>query len=174
MTIRSKNGMMTPRTVDEVRWSTWKPKERAVLCLVRNNNELLLIHKKTGLGAGKINAPGGRIEPNETPRHAAIRETEEETGIIPLNPEQRAELSFIFTNGYSIHGTIFLATTYSGTMIETPEALPFWRSLDNLPFERMWEDDKLWLPKVLHGAYIKGFFIFDEDCMLSHKIEVRD
>jgi 8-oxo-dGTP diphosphatase len=140
---------------------------------VRDNNDLLLIHKKTGLGAGKINAPGGRIEPDETPRLAAIRETEEETGIIPINPEQRAELSFIFTNGYSIHGTVFLATEYSGTMIETPEALPFWRSIEDLPFERMWEDDTLWLPKVLNGAYVQGFFIFDEDSMLSHRIELQ-
>lgn len=170
---RSKHLMMTPKTVDEVQWSTWEPKERAVLCLVRDNNDLLLIHKKTGLGAGKINAPGGRIEPDETPRFAAIRETEEETGIIPINPEQRAELSFIFTNGYSIHGTVFLATEYSGTMIETPEALPFWRSIEDLPFERMWEDDTLWLPKVLNGAYVQGFFIFDEDSMLSHRIELQ-
>lgn len=30
--------------------------------------------------------PGGSIEPNETPHKAALREFEEETGIVPLSP----------------------------------------------------------------------------------------
>ena len=47
-------------------WSTWQPHERANLCFVVRGEEVLLIHKKRGLGAGKINGPGGRIEPGET------------------------------------------------------------------------------------------------------------
>ncbi len=48
-------------------WENWEPRERATLCFVRRENEVLLIRKKRGLGAGKINGPGGRIEPGETP-----------------------------------------------------------------------------------------------------------
>ncbi|RKX74483.1 MAG: NUDIX hydrolase, partial [Spirochaetes bacterium] len=57
--------------------ATWKPVEEAVLCFIRDRKEekVLLIHKKTGLGAGLINAPGGRIDPGETPEEAAVRET---------------------------------------------------------------------------------------------------
>jgi 8-oxo-dGTP diphosphatase len=47
-------------------WSVWQPTERANLCFVTRGDEVLLIHKKRGLGAGKINGPGGRIEPGET------------------------------------------------------------------------------------------------------------
>ena len=57
----------------EVDWSRWEPTERAVLCFVRDGDRVLLIHKKTGLGAGKVNAPGGRIDPGETAEEAAIR-----------------------------------------------------------------------------------------------------
>ena len=95
--------------VDSFDWDSWEPTEKAVLCFVVDNDQILLIHKKTGLGAGKINGPGGRIEPGETPLEAAIRETTEETGITPIAPVQQADLSFVFTNGYSLHGSVFLA-----------------------------------------------------------------
>ena len=42
-------------------WSTWQPNMLSSLVFICKNNEVLLIKKKTGLGAGKINAPGGKI-----------------------------------------------------------------------------------------------------------------
>lgn len=160
-----------PKTVEDVDWYSWVPTERAVLCYLKHDDRFLLIHKKTGLGAGKINAPGGRIEPGETPIAAAVRETEEETGIIPLNPVQRAEVSFIFTNGYSLKGEIFFAEEHRGVMLnETKEAIPFWCPGDEIPYADMWEDDILWLPIALAGDYVRGFFIFDDDRMLSHRV----
>ena len=55
------------RTVDAIDWSAWSPVDRATLIFVRQDDQVLLIRKKRGLGAGKINAPGGRIEAGETP-----------------------------------------------------------------------------------------------------------
>lgn len=43
-------------------WTGWVPRERAVLVFLRDGDQLLLIHKKRGLGTGKVNAPGGRVE----------------------------------------------------------------------------------------------------------------
>ncbi len=51
-----------------VDWTTWEPKERATLLFVIKEGQILLIRKKRGLGAGKINGPGGRLEPGETRR----------------------------------------------------------------------------------------------------------
>lgn len=158
------------RSVDEVDWSRWQPRERAVLCFVRDQAQILLIHKKTGLGQGKVNGPGGRIEPGESPLEAAVRETEEETGIRPGGPREAAELSFVFTNGYSLHCTAFLADSWSGELVETREALPFWCPLGAIPYERMWADDVLWLPRALRGERLVGRFIFDEDTMQSHRL----
>jgi 8-oxo-dGTP diphosphatase len=53
-------------------WSTWTPRDRAVLLFVIRGGQALLIRKKRGLGAGKINAPGGRIEAGESPEEAAV------------------------------------------------------------------------------------------------------
>jgi 8-oxo-dGTP diphosphatase len=163
-----------PDSVSEIEWRAWKPTERAVLLFIQEGEKLLLIHKKKGLGAGKINAPGGRIEPNETPRVAAIRETIEEVGMEPINPEQRGEVFFQFKDGYKLHGEIFFSTHYSGVPTETEEAGPFWCDIDSIPYEKMWEDDQYWLPLALDSTPFKAYFIFDDDRMVDKKIEIEN
>ena len=83
---------------------------------------MLLIRKKRGLGAGKINAPGGKLEPGETAHDAAVRETREEVGVTPLRLEDRGVVRFQFTDGYSLHCAVFVAADFTGELIETPEA----------------------------------------------------
>jgi len=154
-------------------WAQWEPRERATLLFVVRDGRILLIHKKRGLGAGKINGPGGRLEPGETPRQAAIREVQEEVRVTPLCISKRGELRFQFRDGHSIHGTVFLAADCRGEPTETDEAKPFWRALDRIPYNRMWADDRLWMPPMLAGKYFSGRFLFDGDRMLGHEIRVR-
>ncbi len=156
----------------EVDWSRWEPTERAVLCFVRDGERLLLIHKRTGLGAGKVNAPGGRIDPGETAEEAAIREVREEVGVEASGLTKAGELSFQFVDGYALHGTVFFASTHSGTPHATREADPFWCPVDEIPYERMWEDDRYWLPLALEGKPFRAFFAFDGDRMLSRRIDL--
>jgi len=165
---------MAQHDIHTIDWDKWQPKERAVLCFIRDGERVLLIHKKRGLGKGKINAPGGRIEIGETTEMAAVRETQEEVGLTPSELEKRGELFFIFTDGYTLHGTVFFASKYTGTPIETDEADPFWCDIDTIPYDTMWADDRLWLPLALEGTYFKGYFVFDNDKMLSHKIVTGD
>jgi 8-oxo-dGTP diphosphatase len=142
-------------------WSAWQPSERATLCFVVRDGQILLIRKKRGLGAGKINGPGGRLEPGETARECAVRETQEELGITPLNPEWRGELYFQFVDGYGLHCAVFTAADCDGEAIETDEAVPRWTSVDAIPFDEMWADDIHWLPGVLAGRNFRGYFDFD-------------
>lgn len=154
-------------------WNTWEPLEKAVLVFIldETNNKVLLIHKKTGLGKGLINAPGGRIEPGETAEAAAVRECQEEVSLTPLNPEKRAELSFQFSSGYSLFGEVFFSRAWKGEPAESGEALPFWCDLDKIPWEKMWQDDRLWLPRALVGERLRGYFEFDGETMISQKLE---
>jgi 8-oxo-dGTP diphosphatase len=154
-------------------WTHWKPRERANLCFIVKHGHILLIHKKRGLGAGKINGPGGKLEPGETAVAAAIRETQEEIGVTPLQIEERGELSFQFTDGYSLHCTVFRAHDLVGEPVETDEATPMWVPVDAIPFDRMWEDDRHWLPELLAGSRFEAWFEFDADRMLSKRIELR-
>jgi 8-oxo-dGTP diphosphatase len=161
-----------PDTVSAIDWQTWEPTEKAVLSFMLQGERLLLIRKKRGLGAGKVNAPGGRIEPGETAMEAAIRESVEEVHMEPKNPQKRGELFFQFKDGYKLHGEIFFSDTHAGTPTETDEADPFWCSVDAIPYDDMWEDDRYWLPLALNATPFRAYFIFDDDRMLDRKIDI--
>lgn len=159
--------------VNDIDWETWEPEERATLMFVRTESEVLLIRKKRGLGAGKINGPGGRLEPSETPLACAIRETEEELCITPLNVQAAGELFFHSDDFPRIQGFVFTATDYEGRPTETDEAIPLWIPLNDIPYHEMWEDDQFWLPKVLSGSAIDGWFTFTGETLLDHVVKVR-
>ena len=156
--------------VADINWSAWQPEEVATLMFVIKNGRVLLIRKKRGLGAGKINGPGGRLEPDETPKECAIRETNEELIINPLNVRSAGELFFHAEDMPRIHGYIFVATDYEGTPSETDEAIPIWFNLSTIPFEEMWEDDRYWLPEVLNGQSVRGYFTFVNEQLLDHEV----
>ncbi|MGC4092150.1 MAG: 8-oxo-dGTP diphosphatase [Polyangiaceae bacterium] len=158
--------------VRDIDWQTWRAQDVGTLVFIVREHEVLLIRKKRGLGAGKINGPGGRLEVGETPLQAAIREVEEEVCVTPLNLQERGELSFEFRDGYRLHAHVFVASGFSGNVAATDEADPFWCSLAALPFHEMWADDALWLPHVLAGRSVLGRFVFDGDSMLDHELTV--
>ena len=153
-----------------INWGTWTPEERATLVFVVRDGHVLLIHKKRGLGAGKINGPGGRIAPGEEPRHGAIREAQEELDVTPTGVVRCGELSFQFTDGFSLLVHVFKATDYEGEPRETEEAIPLWTPLDQIPYDRMWADDRIWMPLMLAGRTFQGRFLFDGDTMLDHEV----
>jgi 8-oxo-dGTP diphosphatase len=161
-----------PRSVDAIDWASWQPTDRATLVFVVRRDEILLIRKKRGLGAGKINGPGGKIEPGEAPDVCAARELHEELCVKPLGLGVCGELDFQFVDGYGIHVTVFRAEDCVGDATETDEAVPRWTSLDRIPYEEMWEDDRLWLPAMLEGQSFRGRFIFEGDRLLDHRLEV--
>ena len=154
----------------DIDWTTWKPTEKATLLFVIKDGNILLIHKKRGLGQGKINGPGGRLEPGETPIQCAIREVQEEVCITPLHVQPAGELCFQFCDGYALHGFVFTASDYTGTPAETDEALPKWFPIAEIPYHRMWADDQHWLPLLLDQTPFHGRFIFDDDTMLDKEI----
>lgn len=162
------------KSLTDIDWSTWKPTDVAVLSFVLRGGEALLIRKKRGLGAGKINAPGGRMEPGETPEAAAIRESQEEVGVTPHAPRRRGHLRFQFADGYALECHVLSSDSCEGEPHETEEADPFWSSLHALPYDEMWTDDRLWLPLMLAGRPFRGRFLFDGDRMLDHALEDDD
>jgi len=162
------------QTLNDIDWKRWAPQQRATLLFVIQDGQILLIHKKRGLGAGNINGPGGRLEPGETERQAAIREVEEELCIVPEGVTRCGELSFQFVDGLSIHCAVFRAESYRGTPTETDEAIPLWAALDAIPYDRMWEDDCYWIPLMLAGTPFTGFFLFDGPRMLDHRLETAE
>ncbi len=156
----------------DIDWAHWVPTERATLTLVVKDGRILLIHKKKGLGAGKFNGPGGRVEPGELPEQTAIREVREELGVTPVGLRHAGELRFQFTDGFSIQGYVFRADDVDGEPRETDEAVPHWFPVSAIPYHQMWADDRVWMPLLLEGRLFRGRFLFDGDQMLGCDIEV--
>ena len=151
----------------------WKPPVIATLIYVMRDEEVLLIEKKRGHGAGKVNAPGGKVTSSESLPACAVRECEEEVGIIAHNPQHRGLLRFQdLVNGFALQGAVFVATEFSGSLKETVEATPFWCLKSAVPYELMWEDDQYWLPHVLGGKQIAGDFYFRDDQLVSWGLEI--
>lgn len=153
-------------------WDTWQAKDRATILFVVRGGQILLIRKKRGLGAGKINGPGGRIDAGETALAGAVREVQEELLVTPTGVVERGVLLFQFVDGYSIHVTVFVAQNCDGEPTETDEAVPLWTDVGAIPYDEMWADDVLWLPAVLQGRRVRGRFVFDGDRMVDHEVIV--
>jgi 8-oxo-dGTP diphosphatase len=161
----------TSEVIDRVDGANWRPREEGTLCFVIQDGQILLIEKKRGLGAGKVNGPGGRLEKGETAEQAAIRETQEEVGITPTGVQWAGELRFQFRDGYSLHCTVYRASGWEGELMETAEAKPFWVRTDQIPYDRMWADDEQWMPRLLAEEKFRGWFEFDGDRMEWSKME---
>lgn len=137
------------------------------LCFLHTSSDILLAMKKVRFGAGKLNEVGGHVEDGETVEQAIVRETFEEIGVSinEENLEKVAILHFAFDTKpeWNQECHVFLTSEWEGEPTESEEMSPEWYSKDDLPFEKMWEDDKHWLPKVLAGERIRAHFSFDEN-----------
>jgi 8-oxo-dGTP diphosphatase len=158
--------------VRDIDWKAWKARDPATLVFVIEDDRILLIRKKRGLGLGKVNGPGGKLDAGEDAETCARRECFEELGIRVHDLECMGEHKFQFLDGYSIHCWVFRTFQYEGEAVETDEAVPLWTALDEIPYDDMWEDDRMWLPLVIDGQRFSARWIFDEDRMLDHDIEL--
>lgn len=152
--------------------------KRTTLCFVfdRPRGLLLMIEKKRGQGAGKWNVPGGKIAPGESDAEGAVRETSEETGILPLEVKEAGRLEFYFPESKSWDNTctVFTCDRFSGEIVpESEECSAHWVPIGAIPYEKMWDDDRHWIPLVLEGRQFHRLYWFDANDRMKRE-EVRD
>jgi ADP-ribose pyrophosphatase YjhB (NUDIX family) len=149
---------------------------QATLCFLIKDNSILLAMKKRGFAAGKWNGAGGKPKNGDkTIEATARRETFEETMVIPRNLKKVAVLNFYFElqSDWNQQVIVFVTNEWNGTPTETEEMAPKWFDIKEIPYDQMWDDDILWLPKVLSGKIVEGNFLFDENQkMLEHDIKI--
>ncbi len=142
--------------------------QRVILTLafiVKDEKILLGYKKKSGLGMGKWNGFGGKVQEGENVETAAKRELLEESVVTATFLERRGIQEFIRAKApdeiLEVH--VFLVKEYLGSPEETEEMLPRWFSLNKIPFEKMWDDDKYWLPVLLENRFFVAKFWLDRD-----------
>ena len=151
--------------------SDWQPGERATLVYLLHGESVLLIRKLRGHGAGKVNAPGGRVEAGESVEACAIREVAEEVGVRVQALELRARLRYEDPEeGLAMEGFAFVSSEFQGTPARTAEADPFWCRTDEIPYHEMWENDRIWLPRVLYGECLRADFRFCRNRLVAHAV----
>lgn len=166
-----------------------------------NNKEILLAMKKRGFGVGKWNGVGGKLDFQKGDKNivdAVIRETEEEIGVKIKDLEKVALLHFRFPYiaergkaerrmkmNLKIHRLpqkeknwdqdvhLFLVKDWQGEPKESEEMAPKWFKTNEIPYSQMWDDDKIWLPKILEGKKLKANFVFKEgETIAEQKVEI--
>ncbi len=136
------------------------------LCYVFNKKgEVLLQHKSRGFGVGKWNGVGGKKEPRETIEESAIREVKEEADITMKKLEKMGELEFVFvgneeSNNYT---HVFICRDWEGSPKNLGEGELKWFKIEEVPLDKMWDDDQYWLKPLLNGEYQHKRFYFDKD-----------
>jgi 8-oxo-dGTP pyrophosphatase MutT (NUDIX family) len=129
--------------------------------------EILLAMKKHGFGTGKYNGTGGKVEEGEDIEDAVVREAREEVGVAvekhALTKCALLHFSFDTKPGWGFECHTYLAFSWIGEPAESEEMAPRWFALKDIPYDRMWIDDRLWLPRVLAGERLEGRFHFNSD-----------
>uniref|UniRef100_A0A2A4JT84 Oxidized purine nucleoside triphosphate hydrolase n=1 Tax=Heliothis virescens TaxID=7102 RepID=A0A2A4JT84_HELVI len=153
-------------------------KKLFTLVFLRKEDQILLGFKKRGFGINKWNGFGGKVEPNETILEAAARELKEEccVTVIPSDLKNIAHLEFTFEGEPTLMDVrVFSTNIFEGTPKETEEMRPKWFRHEDIPFDDMWLDDKLWFPYMLQGKKFFAHFHYEGfDKILNYKIEELD
>ena len=140
------------------------------LALFVQGQKLLLARKLKKIGAVLWNGPGGKIEVGETPELAMIRESREELRVTPTDYRSIGEITFYFpsTPEWNMRCYLYLVSSWEGTAQASEEmADPTWFSQTELPWNEMWQDDKIWLPCVLRGETVRASFLLNEHNLIK-------
>jgi 8-oxo-dGTP pyrophosphatase MutT (NUDIX family) len=142
-----------------------------VLVYARRGDEVLLMHRKQQPNAGLWVAPGGKIEPGESPYETALREFAEETGLkaqdlqlrglCTLVPLLKQHLWFIF---------IFVTRDFQGTLnTDFEEGDLAWVALEEyLTMLPKPGADAVFAPKILTATegLFQAKFVYDAQVSL--------
>ncbi len=82
--------------------------------IITRGGTVLLLRRKYVHGAGSWSTPGGHLDFGEQPEDCAIRETQEETGLVIDKVRFRAITNDVFQEEHKHYITIWMHAEYNG------------------------------------------------------------
>lgn len=153
--------------------------KRATVCFIERNGKVLLQLKAAHkFGGGRWNGPGGKVEEQEEPEGGIIREVYEETCLAIDEPQFHGTITIAFgaPEQYRLTAYVYVARTFTGHPSGNEEGRLRWFPMNRLPYDRMWLDQRYWLPIVLAGGHVQGLCVFEDDegrTLLDCQLAVR-
>ena len=126
--------------------------KNSVLCYIEKNEKYLMLYrnkKKNDANGGKWIGVGGKIEENESPDEALIREVKEETGLTLTSYRFRGIVTFVSDTWEGEYMYLYTADEFEGELIECDEGELSWidkKAVLDLP---TWEGDRVFLTKLI-------------------------
>jgi len=113
--------------------------------------KIFLWEKKRWFAKWVLNWVWGKLEWNESLEECMIRETKEEIWINIKHMEKAWIMHFYFEEKPELNLDVYLYNIidFDWNIIETEEIKPFWFNLNKIPYDKMWEFDSIWLPRIL-------------------------
>ena len=145
-----------------------KPVRKAVRCyLIKNDKIIVTKYKEPNKKAGYYEIPGGKIEEGELPEQAAIREMQEETGIIVKDLKNKGNLTIEYPDR-KIEFVVFLADDYQGKPLQFEDNSSAWIDINDL----LQKEKILASIQLLKKEYING--LINENYTFNMYIKVNE
>jgi 8-oxo-dGTP diphosphatase len=143
---------------------------RRTICFPYKDEKIILGMKLEGFGVGKYNGFGGKFDAKKGDKvieDAAIRELGEESVLIGKisDLEKRAVIDFVFPAkpAYNQRVHVYFLSKWNGNPKRTKEMDPAIFDKNDVPYDKMWDSDKLWLPQLLDGKSFYATFYWEDD-----------
>jgi len=145
-----------------------KPVRKAVRCyLIKNDKIVVTKYNEPNKKAGYYEIPGGKIEAGELPEQTAIREMQEETGIIVKKLKNKGNLIIEYPDR-KFEFVVFLANIYQGEPKQFEDNTSEWLDINEL----LKKEKILASIQLLQKEYING--LVNENYTFSMYIKVTE
>ena len=145
-----------------------KPVRKAVRCyLIKNDKIIVTKYKEPNKKAGYYEIPGGKIEEGELPEQTAIREMQEETGIIVKDLKNKGNLTIEYPDR-KFEFVVFLADDYQGKPLQFEDNSSAWIDINEL----LQKEKILASIQLLKKEYING--LINENYTFNMYIKVNE
>lgn len=132
------------------------------MCLIYDEDKILVQEKKnTGIEGGLL-FPGGHVESSESLLNSVIREMKEETGLDIVNPQPCGFKDWILDDGTRYLVLLYKTNQFSGDLKASDEGRVFWLDRKDIPNAKLiWNMRELL--EIFEGDQYSEFFFEYKD-----------